>query len=109
MLFKYEENVFTKILNKEIPTEVILENDHFISFKDIAPIRDVHILVIPKKHYMNYNHFIRESSIEEQVALNSIIKNLVQKFQLEDFKVLTNNGAKAGQVVFHFHMHIMGY
>lgn len=108
-MFKYEDNVFTKILNGEIKTDIILENQYFISFHDINPSADLHILIIPKKHYVNYHHFLTESSLDEREQLQEITKELVKKFQLKDFKVLTNNGAKAGQIVFHFHVHLMGY
>ena len=56
---KYDNsNIFAKILRKEIPTEIILENEHAISFKDISPRAPVHILVIPKKNYIKYSDFI---------------------------------------------------
>lgn len=108
-MFKYKNNIFTKIINKEINTEIILENDHFISFYDINPAADIHILVIPKKHYVNYHHFVTESSLEEQEQLHRITHQLIDHFNLKDFKLLTNNGEKAGQVILHFHVHLMGY
>ena len=105
----YKENIFTKILNREVATDIIWESEHFISFKDINPVADVHILVIPKKHYVNYKHFVTNGTLEEKLDYHHIINELIDRFQLENFKLVTNNGAKAGQVIFHFHTHIMGY
>ncbi len=105
----YKENIFTKILNRELANHIICESKHFISFEDINPAADVHILVIPKNHYVNYKHFVTEGSPEEKLDYHHIINELIDRYQLENFKLLTNNGAKAGQVIFHFHTHIMGY
>lgn len=106
--FSYEENIFTKIINRVINSEIILENKNFISFYDINPKSRVHILAIPKNKYVTYEDFLLNSSLEEREDFHQIIKAVIEKFNLENFNILINNGSMSGQEIFHFHLHILG-
>ena len=60
-----DDNIFAKILNKKLSTEIILENEHAIAFNDIAPQAPIHILIIPKGKYIKYDYFLNKASQEE--------------------------------------------
>lgn len=108
---KYDDsNIFAKILRKEIPTEITLENEYAISFKDISPRAPVHILVIPKKKYIKYDDFIRNASQEEIFLFFKLLNDLITKFNLEHtgYRLITNGGEDANQEVLHLHFHLLG-
>jgi histidine triad (HIT) family protein len=103
-------NIFYKILKKEVPAKIIHETETIICFYDINPKSKVHALVIPKKEVIDFDDFIKQAS---QIEVASFFKDVqvIAKdiLKLNNFKILTNNGSGAGQEVFHFHIHIMGY
>ena len=103
-----KENVFAKILKKEIPAKIIFESDSVLAFYDINPKAKIHVLVIPKVEYINFSDFIANSNNIEVFfrEVQNIAENILH---LKDYKILTNNGVAAGQEVFHFHVHILGY
>lgn len=102
------DTVFQKIIDKEIPTKIIHEDEHCIAFHDVQPQAPVHILVVPKKGITK----LINATNEDQSLLGHLllIANQVAKEQhIEDhFRLVINNGAKAGQSVFHLHLHILG-
>jgi histidine triad (HIT) family protein len=80
MEFKYDfNNIFAKILKKEIPNDTVLETKHSLAFKDINPASPIHILVIPKGPYINYDHFISQASDEEIIDFNKTINEVIKK------------------------------
>ncbi len=100
--------LFCKIAAGEIPAEIIFEDDDLLAFMDIAPQAPVHFLVIPKKHIPG------PAAVEEQDQ--KLIGKMMQlgarmaadKGIGDNFRLVFNNGAEAGQTVFHIHMHILG-
>ena len=68
-----DNNIFAKILRKEIPNDTVIETDFSLAFKDINPVAPVHILVIPKGPYVNYDHFVSNASNEEILDFNNIL------------------------------------
>lgn len=108
---KYDDNnIFAKILRKEIPTKIILENEHATSFKDISPRAPIHILVIPKNKYLKYDDFIQDASKDEILFFFKLINDLIKKFNLENsgYRLITNGGDDANQEVPHLHFHLLG-
>ena len=102
------QNIFAKILRKEIPAKTVFENENIFAFYDINPKAKTHVLVIPKAEYVDFSHFISNSqSIEKFFKDVHYVTTNVLK--LQNYKILTNNGSGAGQEVFHFHVHILGY
>jgi histidine triad (HIT) family protein len=98
--------IFTKIISREIPAEILYETDNVISIIDIMPIHYGHALVIPKKEYKNFLE-VPESQLGELMTVTQkVAKSLVKTFNLEGFNFFANNGEVAGQSVFHFHIHI---
>lgn len=100
--------IFGKIIKGDLPAEKVFESETFIVIKDIAPKAPVHLLIIPKKEYKDFQSVPKEdlSIIEEMAA---IAQTLAEKFGVADnYRLLTNIGAKAGQSVFHLHFHLIG-
>ena len=107
--FVYKENIFTKIINKEIPSEIIYENEEFLVIKDINPKAPIHFLLLPKKNYVNYMDFLEKASINEKSIMELTILKIFKDFNLDNGKIITNYGEKSGQEVFHFHIHLLSY
>lgn len=103
-----KKNIFAKIIAKNIPTNTIYEDDKILAFNDIAPLAPVHILVIPKGEFIDYSHFIEQSSAEEIAYFFTKLYEIAKASCGGNFRICTNNGPKSGQTIFHFHAHIMG-
>ena len=103
-----DKTIFQKIIDREIPSEILYEDDLCIVIRDIAPKAPVHLLVIPKKLITK----LSESSDEDSQLLGhlmTIVKKMAKEFEIDDaFNVVINNGENAGQTVFHLHIHILG-
>ena len=115
MEFKYDkENIFAKILRKEIPNDTVIETDFSLAFKDINPVAPVHILVIPQGPYVNYDHFVSNASNEEILDFNNTVKEVIKKFDLDPvrngngYRLIANTGLNGVQEVPHLHFHILG-
>ncbi len=102
------ETIFTKIINKEIPADIVYEDESAIAFNDISPQAPVHILVIPKKPIAS----LSVSSPEDKELLGHLLlvaKQVAEEAGLENgYRVVTNNGIEAGQSVEHIHFHVLG-
>ena len=100
------ENIFLKIINKEIPADIIFEDEYTIAFNDISPQAPVHILVIPKKEIKK----LSESGETDKELLGHLMttaKKIASDLKINDYRLVINNGAEAGQTVFHLHIHIL--
>jgi histidine triad (HIT) family protein len=99
--------LFCKIISKEIPAEIVYEDDEVLAFLDINPVNPGHTLVVPKKHCEN----LLEASEADLCNLISVIpktaRAIMASGQYEAFNVAMNNGAIAGQVINHLHFHII--
>lgn len=105
-----KNNVFHKIINKEIETNIILEGSHFIAIHDIAPKAPVHVLVITKGDYIDFEDFATNASDAEIVEINKGIAKLINIMQLKEggYRIVSNSGKFGMQEVMHAHIHIMG-
>lgn len=100
--------LFCKIGLKEIPSEVVYEDENMIAFKDIDPQAPVHILVIPKKHIESLDD-VREEDIELMGKIMNQIKEIAKDAGITNgYRVVSNNGEDAYQTVKHLHFHILG-
>lgn len=101
--------IFCKIINKEIPSEIVYENDEILAFKDINPVAPVHIIVIPKKHICCLN-MIENEDIELIGNLFISIREIANKLGIAEdgYRIINNCGDNAGQTVKHIHFHIIG-
>ncbi len=102
-----QETLFTKIINRDIPAEIIYEDDLCLAFKDINPQAPLHALLIPKQVLSK----LSDSSAQHQALLGHLmlIAPMIAKQQgyADAFRLVINNGEAAGQTVFHLHIHIM--
>jgi len=103
-----KNNIFAKIINKEIPSKLIYEDEHLLAFHDMYPVAPIHVLVIPKGEYKDYSHFIASAKPEIQIHFFKQVSKLANDLCGNNFRLCTNNGAMSGQTIFHFHMHIIG-
>jgi histidine triad (HIT) family protein len=98
--------VFCRIIQRELPAEVLFESDRVISILDVNPIHFGHALVIPKRHCRDFLALDETELAEVLKGSQRVAQALVSTFGLEGFNIFSNNGAIAGQSVFHFHMHV---
>jgi histidine triad (HIT) family protein len=101
------DSIFTRIINRELPSEIIYEDEHCIAIKDIAPKAPVHLLIIPRKPIPK----LCDASGEDLGLLGHLMLAagaVARQAGVEDaFRVIVNNGAGAGQTVFHLHLHLL--
>lgn len=101
------DTIFGKIISGEIPGEFIYEDEHCVAINDINPQAPVHVLVIPKKGIPK----LTDAGSEDQALLGHLmlaVANVAEQLGVADaFRVIVNNGAGAGQTVFHLHLHII--
>ncbi len=101
------ETIFQKIINKEIPAEIVHEDNLCLAFKDITPQAPVHVLLIPKKTIAK----LSDSTGEDLDLLGHLMltaSKVAEKMGVKDnYRLVVNNGAEAGQDVFHLHLHIL--
>ena len=105
-----EDNIFAKIIRKEIACEKIFEDDEVLCFKDINPQATIHVLVIPKKPYISFSDFVNRATADEISSFFKKIKIIIDKLSLENqgYGIISNHGQDANQEVPHFHVHILG-
>lgn len=103
-----EENcLFCKIVAGEIPATKIYEDEQVLAFDDINGQAPVHVLVIPKKHIATCDE-AKEQDLDVMGRLFFGARKVAQQKNIEDYRLVMNNGAGAGQSVFHVHLHVMG-
>lgn len=104
-----DDCIFCKIVNKELPSNTIYEDDKSIAFKDINPQAPVHILVIPKKHIRSLVES-DESDKELLGHLTQVARDIANEHNLSSkgFRLVLNSGLESGQSVWHIHIHILG-
>lgn len=100
--------IFCKIIEKKIPSKIVYEDEYAAAFEDINPQAPVHILVVPKKHIPEV-HAITASDKDLIGHLFLTAKRIAEERGLHDkgYRMVVNNGAGAGQTVFHIHLHIL--
>ena len=103
------KTLFEKIIDRELPAEIVFEDDEIIVIKDKFPKAPVHLLIITKKVIPS----IHEMEPEDYPLLGRIVdiaKKLAKEFALHKsgYRLLVNNGAQAGQTIFHLHFHLLG-
>ena len=103
-------NIFAKILRGEVPCQVVDEDEYTLSFEDINPQAQVHVLVIPKNPYVDWTAFTKRASKEEIVKFTKAISRVAKKKGISKtgYRVISNIGLDGNQEVPHLHMHIIG-
>jgi len=103
------ECLFCKIINKEIPSDIIYEDDKFVAFRDINPIAPIHLLIIPKKHILSMGH-VEASSKGLVGELFLTAKKIAEEQGVAEngYRLILNVGKDADQSVNHLHLHLLG-
>jgi len=100
--------IFAKIIKGELPSEKVFENEHVLVIKDLHPVAPVHLLIIPKKEIPDLQS-LKEADFPLLIEVAKIAQQLAEQFHItEGYRLLTNNGALAGQTIFHLHFHLIG-
>ena len=99
--------IYCRIIEGTLPSEKIYEDEHVIAIMDIMPVTKGHLLLIPKKHLENLYEFTGEEASHLFSVAPRIANVLKEEFKPAGMNLLQNNGAPAGQAVFHFHMHFI--
>ncbi len=103
----YHDNIFTKIIDGEIPCHKIYEDEHVLAFLDIGPLSEGHTLVIPKERKATLDELSDESAAAIGRVLPRLCRAVMQATGAEAYNVLQNNGSAAHQAVPHVHFHII--
>lgn len=103
-----EKTIFKRIIDGEIPANIIHEDDHCLAFHDVSPQAPVHVLIIPRKEISS----VDEIADEDQAIIGhmwTVIRDLAKKLELADgYRVVVNCGNNGGQTVDHLHYHLLG-
>ena len=104
-----EDCIFCKIINNEIPTDFLYEDDQLVVFKDINPLAPIHLLLVPKKHIRSIND-LDDSDITIVSDLIMTAKNMAEKMSVNKsgYRIFFNVEKGGGQEVFHLHLHLIG-
>jgi len=101
------DTIFSKIINRKIPADIVFEDDLCLAFRDVNPQAPTHILVIPKKSIPK----LSDATNNDQVLLGHLMmtaKKIAVDEGIDDaFRLVINNGKDAGQTVFHLHVHLL--
>lgn len=104
-----EDCIFCKIVDKEIPSTIVYEDEDILAFKDINPVAPVHILIIPKKHIPTITDMTRED-VELIGKIHLVAGEIARDAGIFDrgFRLVNNCRSDGGQVVYHLHFHLLG-
>ena len=101
-----EKSIFSQIINREIPANIIFEDDICIIIEDISPQAPIHYLAIPKREIKGISDLSdADNGIIDHLMI--AIKNEMSKQEIKDYRLVINNGSEAGQTVFHLHIHVL--
>ncbi|WP_418790693.1 histidine triad nucleotide-binding protein [Phosphitispora sp. TUW77] len=104
-----QDCIFCKIIKKEIPSQVVYEDELVMAFKDINPLAPVHVLIIPKEHLANVLD-INEENADIVGHMYLVANKLAREAGISEkgFRIVTNCNEEGGQVVYHLHFHLIG-
>ncbi len=103
------DNIFAKIIRKEIPAKIVYEDDRVLAFRDVEPKASTHILIVPKKDIAR----VSEATAEDEPVLGHLLTVAAEIARKEGidgtgYRLVINNGAHAGESVAHLHLHLLG-
>ena len=104
-----EKSIFEMILDKEIESEIIYEDDDIFSIQDINPVARVHFLIIPKKRINTINNLSDEDTLLVGKMIQ-VAKDLAKEYQIDEsgYRLIFNTNDDGGQTVYHIHLHLIG-
>lgn len=104
-----ENCIFCKIIDRQIPSAIVYEDDKVLAFNDINPVAPVHVVIIPKVHIASVND-LTAGNAAVVVDIFLAAQKIAEKLGIADkgYRIINNCGADAGQTVFHLHYHLIG-
>lgn len=105
-----KNNIFFKIINREVSAEILYEDDHSIVISDINPATKVHLLIIPKALRVSFDDFIQGEPAHSAKAVFQTVQKMAREKGLDDsgYRIVMNHGNDASQTIPHFHIHLLG-
>ena len=100
-------SIFTKIIQRQAPGEIVYETDKVIALLDIFPAVDGHTLVVPKREVASFEDLPPEEAQALMLSLQHVVRGVTRAMGTPHYNLRLNNGPAAGQVVFHIHFHVM--
>lgn len=104
-----ERDLFCRIIEKEIPADIVYEDEYVVAFRDIHPKAPVHVLIVPRKHIAKLADVTEENT--DLIGRIVLAANKIAESEgiLESgYRLIANNGPDAGQEVYHVHFHVLG-
>jgi histidine triad (HIT) family protein len=102
------KNIFQRIIDREIPADIVYEDDTCLAFRDISPQAPLHVLVVPKRSIASLEG-VADGDAALMGHLLLVVRNLARQFQLDGgYRVVANCGPDGGQTVDHLHLHLLG-
>ena len=104
-----ENCIFCKIIDRQIPSTIVYEDEKVLAFNDINPVAPVHVVIVPKAHIANVNALTAENAaVVGDIHLAA--QKIAARLGITDkgYRLINNCGADAGQTVFHLHYHLIG-
>lgn len=102
-----EKTLFTRIIDRELPADIVYEDEHCVAFRDISPQAPFHVLVVPRKPVVN----VADATATDAEMLGRLLLAGAEIARRNGyghaFRLVVNNGAEAGQTVFHLHVHVL--
>ncbi|MGL4348160.1 MAG: HIT domain-containing protein [Chlamydiales bacterium] len=103
------KSIFEKIIDRELPAEILFENDSVIAIQDIHPLAPIHILIISKQKYPDFQNIPTHDMPIILGEIGVVAQLLAKKFSIESgYRLVTNIGASSGQTIYHLHFHLLG-
>lgn len=100
--------IFGKIIKGELPADKVFENERILAIKDLHPKAPVHLLIMPKKEIEDLQSMAPED-LPLMAEIIAVAQKLAKEFNVEKgYRLITNNGSDAGQIIFHLHFHLIG-
>ncbi|MDD2487036.1 MAG: HIT domain-containing protein [Candidatus Gracilibacteria bacterium] len=99
-------DIFCKIINKEIPSDPVYEDENYIVINDLYPKAPIHMLIIPKKHIESISS-LDDSDSDIVGGMFTLARDLAKERSIDGYQLKFNVGEKGGQVIFHLHLHFL--
>ena len=99
--------IFCKIINGDIPSKKVYEDDVFLAILDVAPATKGHVLILPKEHVKTLADLSDDKASKILILAKKIIKAMMEVHSFNNYNIIQNNGKLAGQSVDHFHLHLI--
>jgi len=100
------ETLFSKIINREIPADIVYEDELCVAFRDVNPQAPLHVLVVPKRPFARLTH---ATEADQGLLGHLLLKSgqVAREQGYDEFRLVVNNGPTAGQSVYHLHIHVL--